>query len=321
MACFAIAVLLGCAKESPAAREAELYVPIPRAEKESVAASFPIFDARSGSFLPPRTPNGALPFGVILTFLNHQKLGMCTVSHWRGTEVVTNAHCLEDIVDPGAFYVVFVDQELKHRYAEVTKIGYVGNRSADDVAVLRLDPTDAVGWDELNPSLKDSSGFIGKSLGRGNFPVTLWAFDPVSSHPEYSGQLTEDRGGVFVPKNCTGFRTLPEAGIEHSNGDKEAMPDGAVDVTQHVLLDRCDRDPIRGNSGSWISAQSDPGQGYGVFHWLITGGTLSAEQDAKNFYYTGSSGHELFFPATDGFSFYFVGTDLFRVLSNHPGAF
>jgi len=294
---------------------------VPIADKDAYAEQFPIIDARSGELTIPRTPADTSPFGVLLGFVNRHQLEMCTISHWHGNELLTNAHCIESVSKPDAYYVIYYDRDRQRRYAMVTGFGYVGNVESDDVAVLTISPEDAVRWDALDATVLSSRDSIDAGLGRGNFPVTVWSFDPLSAHPELDGSFHGRQGGVFEPKNCTGFRTEPRLNLVDQDGRSQPYPATTVDVRRHVLFDNCDHEPIPGNSGSWISAAGDPARGYGVFHWIITLRDQPIVRTFRTFEYTGSNGRLRSTPAVDNFAFYFVGTDLEAVLGEHPGAF
>lgn len=292
---------------------------VPVANKVSYASAFPLFDIRSGSPRIPRTPAGKAPFGVLLGFVNTHQLEMCTINHWKDGQLLTNAHCVGSNPSPDAYYVVFYDKSGTHRYAAVQSFGYIGSTDADDVAVLNVDPKDVADWDALDATLESTADTVNMGLGVDTFETTVWSFDPLSSHPELGSLYHGSEGAVFYPKECTGFRTLPDIHLVAKNGDVLTYPATTVDVNKHILLDRCDRDPIQGNSGSWISAASDPSKGYGLFHWIITLRNQPIVQTLRTFQYTGSDGELLETAAGPNFSFYFVGTDLEYVLAQHPG--
>jgi hypothetical protein len=295
---------------------------VPVADRRAYADAFPLLDYRTGAETPP-VADGThrAPFGVMIDFYSREQLVLCTASHFSKGRALVNAHCLEKDTHPDDFYLVFYDPTGAHAYAAVDSFGYIGDAQGDDVAVLNLTAEDDARWDVLDATLVDTDGQVGRPLGTGNFPVTVWTFDPLNSHPRLAREYSGRQGAVFRPKQCTGFRTQPVIDMITLAGQALPYPPTPVDPKKHLLLDQCSSPPIPGNSGSLITPRGDISHALGAFHWIVTLRDSTVIRQYQRFDYTGSTGRSGQLPPTDPIDFYYVGTDLNDVRRAHPDAF
>jgi hypothetical protein len=256
----------------------------------------------------------------MIDFYSRQQLVLCTVTHFTRQQALVNAHCLEKDPSPENYYLVFYDSSGIHSYLAVRSFGYVGDTRSDDVAILNLDPQDSAGWDTLDATLTNTDSLINRGLGTGDIPVTVWTFDPLTDHPNLARNYGGRQGGVFRPKECTGFRTQPVIEMINLASNAVPYPPTPVDPQKHIFLDRCSGLPMPGNSGSLITERQDITHAIGAFHWIITLQDASLIRQYKSFDYTGSSGAKVALPPTNPVQFYYVGTDLNDVRRDHPGS-
>lgn len=226
---------------------------------------------------------GTTPFGVLLKLPREGKVSACSVSHLWSGYLVTNAHCVTGQRTMGIqnYFVVFYNRDGLRVHVPLESIGYLGDASLNDIAVLKIAPEHAQTWDSLEAQNIDNPALAAQ--------VTLWGFDPIEL----------PNGGTvmaFSPKTCLASRVKPEVlGVEPGGHKESVLGKVRLEPDHHIFVDRCSSKLVAGNSGSLITGLNEPKQAFGVYHWAITP-TAEAERKFARFNYTGNQRIEEILP-------------------------
>ena len=319
----------GCAAQSRDAGTARPPVvidetPLDPAARNAYLAQFPLLDA-DGSQTGVEDPvTGLRGFGVLLKLPQSGNITVCSASHVLAGIVATNAHCLPGYpnVKPENFFVVYYTFQGKKTYTQITRMLFVGNPIADDVALLEIGQSAAAEWDSIGggiKSLKDSVGRRPPDTRR----VTVWAFDPFTADSPIGAQY--GRAGMrFHSRECLLSRTLPEVmGFSQTDNREERVNVlGTTNAKEslHVFLDQCSSPLVLGNSGSLITMANSVREKIGIYHWVV-GPTAAAMKRFSSFDYTGNDGATIRIPRGAGaLEFFGVGSAL-ETLVQFPALF
>jgi hypothetical protein len=321
-------VLMGCGQAANTTNTGLPTFDVPKLDedRERMLTEFPVLDA-SEEEAPPIDPlTKRSPFGVLIYMPAAGKGTFCSTSHVSRGVIAANAHCVDSPSRPSDYFVVYYDKKGFKRFERVVEFQYVGDVNSDDIAILRIagDAVDA--WDNISSPATDTRAEIGHrpAISRN---VTVWSFNPFKdNHPDlylkYAGW-----GMRFTPRHCLASRTRPKLlGITTDEEGEEVrripIVSGASQEKMHYFVDNCDIRPVKGNSGSLITASNDITQKLGVFHWLVPAETTSMN-DYNHFIYEGNDqmAQTLSWEDMKHRDFFGVGTDFGFLLAKRPGLF
>lgn len=292
-------------------------VPALEGGRKSLLQHFALVNDFEEENAPVDPATGRAPFGALLHVPLDGKLGFCSASHVKAGVVVANAHCVDEDKDPNNYFVVFYNQRNWKRYERITSFDFVGNRDALDIAVLRISPEAAEGWDTVEGSPVNTSQEIEASPAALR-KVTVWSFDPIEGNHPHLVDRYQGPGMRFHPKHCDGSRTAPSL-VGVAGSKKVRIQSRASDSKMHWYVDNCDGRPVKGNSGSLITTTGRIHEILGSFHWVVPYDDKSDGQFSE-FEYTGNNGELQHLTPGDMQTrdFYGVGSD-FAFLAGQRG--
>lgn len=318
--------LAGCGK--PGAQNSSLptfEVPVLDADREDFLLSFPLLDEHEEEAAPRDPITQKSPFGVLIHMSTFGKGRFCSLAHVSPGIVTTNAHCVEHDSHPENYFVVFYNQQNWKKFTRVSAFEYVGNSNGDDIAVLRIPKDASDAWDTIGGKAVESQNEVSR-LVPVLHKVVVWSFNPFSgNHPELAEKY-RGPGMRFTPRHCNASRTEPRiTGITLDEAGEVADKTRILSrarAKMHWFVDKCDRRPVQGNSGSLITSAQNISEAMGVFHWLIPYDSEGMKK-FNYFDYAGNDNEEQVLSVDDlkKRDFFGVGTDFAYILGFKPGWF
>jgi hypothetical protein len=257
---------------------------------------FPILNSDGQEAAPTHPDFEGYPLGVLIGMVKKNQGTSCSASHLDSGFVATNAHCVDQNLGPGKYFLIYFDKEGVKKWAPVESFVYVGKPDSDDVAVLKIPAENARQWHTAGKAARPIPIAQATDAEPNPAPVTLpihiWAFDPFKpAHPDLV-QRHGAAGAFFQPRTCQMTRTKPTVvGIkilESGELERTTIHNRNASPALHFFVDQCDRNPIHGNSGSLVTAAGKFGDKIGVYHWGI--GTREGKEKYNYLEYTGSNG-------------------------------
>jgi hypothetical protein len=267
-----ITVLSGCGGLSSTniTQAPSFYLP-PSTDRVQFLQSFVLLD-QNGQVAPPVMPgvNGT-PAGVMLGFMDNGDVVFCTVMHIIYGVVPTAKHCTDESSNPANYYLLFFNNNQQLEYTTIQGFGLQGNTNSYDATVMYLPQVAADAWTPLNGQVVALNGPT---------PVTIWAYDPVSS----GGSIIGMQWDVRQAEAAIGL--MPTAVAEPSN---QPIQISGINPQFNFIVDHFVNNPVQGNSGATVTVASAPQALVGDFTWK---NVIDASQD-QAISYMGTLGQQM----------------------------
>jgi hypothetical protein len=309
---FLVAVIIGsgCAREGIVGGVGETSTvsgaPVPSFPMvPSLANEIKLINQYGEESAPVDPKSGIAPFGILYSYVDASNY-VCTVSHLRSGEVLTAAHCLKSN-NPADYRIIFYDKHNQRRTETIKAINFKGDLDSVDVALITMTSVTNSDWDDL------ASGPLNVVPIQKNSPpnIHVWAFDPLWRHPHLAARYGKN-GMVFAPKTCNLSLERPKYwGGYDATGETFLLATKTPTFPTSLFYDKCEGEPVPGNSGALISLSNSLLDIVGVHHGSFAPTAL--QQSEYDFYnYKTISGKVVQIWAEDvpDYGFYWSGVAL-----------
>lgn len=249
---FSIVFVIGCSKNVVSVGPPTIKIPPQTTPQEryNFALRFMLLDSTGAKSAPVIEQTKTWPLGVLISFPSKTDLGYCSASHIEEGKILTNAHCIKPGLEPEKYYAVFYNKYGIKDLANIQKIEYVGNHEApevNDIAILTIKKEDSERWHTTNNNVQTVKDVQ---------EITIWSFDPMNAWPQYIQKWKNEYGMVFHPNNCLASQNLPEVKASLESGTNVNIGFNYT-AEKHLIMDNCQHDVIKGNSGSLVTLKDD----------------------------------------------------------------
>jgi hypothetical protein len=208
----------------------------------------------------PTDEKGNSPFGVMVIIMGNDFVGLCSATHWKRNEVVTNAHCVRRSADVQDYYFVYYDKSHRKTFTQAKSFLYVSPTADRDMARISIEESDSAQWDSLdNSTVQPLKEWLPEKPAETSERVSVWAFDPIPQDSTLGHIYSY--GATFNPRHCIAakrkdmydFHHLFNKNIRIKNVFPASEKPTDSYLENHMRLDSCSQATVPGNSGSIVT--------------------------------------------------------------------